>query len=360
VSARVLALNTGSSSVKLALFDDGTEVARQKFELPLADAVQALRDFAQTPPTSVVHRVVHGGTRSAPALIDDALVVELERLSPLSPNHNPVALSFIASARTAWPGVPQVAVFDTSFFADLPTSSSTYALPSSLRERYGLRRYGFHGLAHESMWRAYRALGRPEASRIVTFQLGSGCSAAAIQSGKPLDTSMGFTPLEGLVMRTRAGDLDPGLVLFLVRKLGLEAVEQLLAKDAGLRGLSGMSGDTRELLEAESAGGAEALHVFVHRARKYLGAYLAVLQGADAVVFGGGIAEHSAEIRARIVHGFEWCGLLPDAHQNASPNGDMASFHRADSKVELWVARVDEERLMLEQGAQAAHVPCTV
>lgn len=345
--------------MKLALFDDGTEVARQKFELPLADAVQALRRFAQAPPSSVVHRVVHGGSRSEPALIDDALVLELEQLSPLSPNHNPVALSFIVSARSAWPGVPHVAVFDTAFFADLPASSSTYALPSSLRERYGLRRYGFHGLAHESMWRGYRALGRPEAARIITFQLGSGCSAAAIQGGKPVDTSMGFTPLEGLVMGTRAGDLDPGLVLFLVRELGLEAVEQLLAEDSGLRGLSGMSGGTRELLEAESAGASEALDVFVHRARKYLGAYLAVLQGADAVVFGGGIAEHSAEIRARIVRGFEWCGLLPDAHQNASANGDMAAFHRADSSVELWVTRVDEERLMLEQGAEATQVPCT-
>ena len=349
MTSTVLTVNTGSSSVKLALFEDGRVTKRARLDLPARDVSALLGEFSSARPDTVVHRVVHGGAHSSPALVDDALVGELERLSPLAPNHNPVALSWIAGSRQAWPDVPNVAVFDTSFFAGLPDAAATYALPRAFREKREIRRYGFHGLAHESMWRAYRALGRPESSRIVTLQLGSGCSAAAIAGGRALDTSMGFTPLEGLVMGTRAGDLDPGLVLFLVRDWGLEAVEHALSKESGLRGLSGQSGDVRELDERGGAAAELALDVFVHRARKYVGAYLAVLEGADAIVLGGGIAEHSAALRARVLSGFEYCGARLDADVNARASGEMARLHAAESRVELYLARVDEERILLER-----------
>lgn len=353
MSATMLTVNTGSSSVKLALFEAGTLTKSARLDLPARDVSALLAAFCRGRPDTVVHRVVHGGAYSAPALVDDALVQELERWSSLAPNHNPVALTWIAGSREAWPDVPNVAVFDTSFFAGLPDAAATYALPRAFREKREVRRYGFHGLAHESMWRAYRALGRPESSRIVTLQLGSGCSAAAIAGGRPLDTSMGFTPLEGLVMGTRAGDLDPGLVLFLVRDWGLEAVEHALSKESGLRGLSGQSGDVREL-----DGGPEAvlaLDVFVHRARKYVGAYLAVLEGADAIVLGGGIAEHSPALRARVLSGFEYCGVRLDADVNARASGDMVRLHSPESRVELYLARVDEERILWERARGVLH-----
>jgi acetate kinase len=352
---RLLAINTGSSSVKLAVFGAGTEeLARKKLgsgEEPRA----ALEEFVQgESPVAVVHRVVHGGRRSAPAPVDDALIHELEGLIPLAPNHNPKAIEWIKAARDVWPDTPAFAVFDTAFFANLPAAAAMYALPRELSRDHGIRRFGFHGLAHESMWRAYQKLGRSAQSRVVTLQLGSGCSAAAIRGGAPLDTSMGFTPLEGLVMATRSGDVDPGLVLWLLRDRGVapDELERMLAEQSGLLGLGGEGGELSALLASKREDAILAVDVFVERARKYLGAYLAVLHGADAIVFGGGIGQHLPEIRRRILQGFDWAGVVLDDKANQRATGETAPLHAAASRTEIWTVAVDEESLLAEAGRQ--------
>jgi acetate kinase len=349
---RILAINTGSSSVKLGLFGPGAEVRRETLRAAQPPHV-ALAAFARSEtPDAIVHRVVHGGARSAPRAIDGELIREIEGLIPLAPNHNPKALEWLRAAGEIWPSVPALAMFDTAFFADLPAAAATYALPTELLRRHGIRRYGFHGLAHESMWRTYRELGHSEHSKVVTLQLGSGCSAAAIRGGRPLDTSMGFTPLEGLVMATRSGDIDPGLVLWLLRENAItpDELERLLTQQSGLLGLGGEQGDLRGLLASEREDAQVAVDVFVFRIRKYLGAYLGVLEGADAILLGGGIGEHLPEIRRRIFAGFEWAGIVLDHEANARATTGTAPLHASSSKVEIWTLSVDEESLLAEAG----------
>jgi acetate kinase len=306
---------------------------------------------------AVGHRVVHGGSRFvAPAVIDRGALARLEALSELAPLHNPAAVAGIRAAREALgAAVPMVAVFDTAFHAALPPRASHYALPDDLVERHGIRRFGFHGIAHAAMLRQYAVMaGRPAASaRLVTFHLGNGCSAAAIRDGRSIDTSMGFTPLEGLVMGTRSGDLDPGIIGFLAQRerVGAAEVEQWLNARSGLLGLSGLSGDMRDLLdaEAENERAALALDVFCYRARKYLGAYLAALEGAEAVVFGGGIGEHAPAIRARICAGMEWCGLRLDPARNEALVGGSGCISVEEVGMGAYVVSVDEAVLIAEE-----------
>ncbi|MFL5732177.1 MAG: acetate/propionate family kinase [Chloroflexia bacterium] len=309
---------------------------------------------------AVGHRVVHGGDRFVtPTLVDDSVLDVLEGLSELAPLHNPAAVKGIRGAREVLgPGVPMVAVFDTAFHSTLPPFAANYALPRELAERHKIRRYGFHGIAHEYMLLRYAELAgveRGEAT-IITLQLGKGCSAAAIREGRSVDTSMGFTPLEGLVMGTRSGDLDPGVMAYLAREEGVEAgeVEHWLNERSGLLGLSGLSSDMRDLLAAaerdERAG--LAVEVFCYRARKYIGAYLAALGGAQAVVFGGGIGEHSPDIRARICGGMEWCGLRLDPSANANATGAEAMISAHDSPVKAYVILVDESALIARYTAE--------
>jgi acetate kinase len=301
----VLVVNAGSSSVRLTSFRSQN---RQDLHLE-QEAVpeQALAQLGK--PDLCAHRVVHGGEKlTAPTRIDAAVEDEIARLAPLAPLHNPAALHWIKVAREVF-GVPQVAVFDTAFFAQLPAAAATYALPRELCAQWGIRRFGFHGLAHQAMWRAWCKL-RPElpdGGRVITLQLGSGCSAAAIDRGRPLDTSMGFSPLEGLMMATRAGDLDPGLLLQLGAQMNLEPI---LNHQSGLAGLAGHGGDMRAILAANDDASRLAIDVYCHRVRKYIGAYLAVLGGADGIVFGGGVGEHASLIRERITSGFDWAGKL--------------------------------------------------
>ena len=248
---------------------------------------------------AVGHRVVHGGVKfSAPTLLTPEALAELETLNALAPLHNPPALAGIRAARAVFgPDVPMVAVFDTTFHRTLPEHASTYALPHELARRHGLRRYGFHGLAHESMLRRYSELAGVPMSQanLITVQLGGGCSVAAIREGRSVDTSMGFTPLEGLMMATRAGDLDPGVLTTLLRheNLSPSALEDLLNRHCGLLGVSGRSADMRELLAVASddARAALAVEMFCYRVSKYVGAFLAALGGAQAIVFGGGTGE---------------------------------------------------------------------
>ena len=306
---------------------------------------------------AVGHRVVHGGEQfREPVVIDDDVMAAIDRVAELAPLHNPGSIAGIKGARTAMGShIPMVAVFDTAFHRSIPDRASTYAIDLDLARKHGIRRYGFHGIAHASLAGiCAKAVNRPLAQlRLITLQLGNGCSATAIDQGRSVDTSMGFTPLEGLVMGTRSGDLDPAVVGHLVRREGLsvDEVERLLNERSGLLGLSGLSGDMRELLNAAEgkpdSRAALALDIFCYRVRKYIGSYLAVLGGADALVFGGGIGERSAVIRARICDGMDWCGLRLDPLRNQAAvgvvPGNAMKISEEGAPLACYVAGVDEE-----------------
>ncbi|MGQ0713537.1 MAG: acetate/propionate family kinase [Gemmatimonadaceae bacterium] len=306
---------------------------------------------------AVGHRVVHGGEHFARSQrVDDQVLAILEDLVDLAPLHNPHNVAGMrAASRVFGPGVPQVAVFDTAFHSTLPETAFLYGLPYQLYRRYKVRRYGFHGTSHRYVAHRYRQLtGRDrERSQLITLHLGNGASACAIRGGDSVDTSMGFTPLEGLVMGTRSGDLDPAILDFIAAKegLSLSQVEVMLNKQSGLLGLSGLTADMRELLgeiaEHDDRRARLAVDVFCYRVRKYIGAYLAVLGGAHAIVFAGGIGENAVEIRARICDGLEWLGIAIDADANASlTQGREGRFDAPGSRVELWVIPTDEELLI--------------
>lgn len=299
---------------------------------------------------AIGHRVVHGGARlREPVFIDDDVISAIEAASELAPLHNRPSVTAISAARLRFgPEMPMVATFDTAFFAWLPDVAALYALPRQVSDRLGIRRYGFHGLAHRYMVERYGAL-RPEVHepRLITLQLGNGCSVAASTGGRAVDTSMGFTPLEGLIMGTRSGDIDPSLPLLLAAKEGLSPkdVDSLLNNDSGLLGISGRSSDMRDLLEAAKSGDAAsdlAVRAFCYRARKYVGAYLAALGGGDAVLFGGGIGEHLPEIREHICEGLEWAGLKIATQLNVQAVGVEASIASPESTLEAYVIPVQE------------------
>ncbi|MCA1805164.1 MAG: acetate/propionate family kinase [Xanthomonadaceae bacterium] len=359
----ILTINAGSSSLRLAAFEAGPDGLHRTAAIHHArdgagprDLLQRfLHDHKLPAPERVVHRVVHGGDAFVtPCRIDAAVEDGIDRLAPLAPLHNPAALELIRISRELFgETVFQVAVFDTAFFHELPDLAAGYALPGELAARYGLRRYGFHGLAHQALWQSWRERQSPapQGARIISLQLGSGCSISAIRDGRPLDTSMGFTPLEGLVMATRSGDLDPGLLLYLQRHAGLDArqLEEILNHRSGLLGLSGSSGDMRELLASDSPGARQAIGLYCYRAAKYIGAYLAVLGGAQAIVFGGGVGEHAPLIRARILENLRWAGIHLDPAANEATIGQPACISASTSPVSIWVLPVDEASLMAEQ-----------
>lgn len=306
---------------------------------------------------AVGHRVVHGGEAfRASARIDDQVMRALEDTIHLAPLHNPFNVRGIrAVSEVLGPGVPQVAVFDTAFHASLPEHAYLYAIPYSLYRRYGLRRYGFHGTSHRYVaWRYRKLIGIPKESvRIVTLHLGNGCSACAIDGGRSVDTSMGFTPLEGLVMGTRSGDVDPAILDFVAAKEGmsLREVEGLLNRQSGLLGISGLTHDMRDLLaevrEHDDRRARLAIDVFCYRARKYVGGYLAALGGADAVVFTGGIGENAPEIRRRVLEGLDWFGLDVDEDANARMRGgETGPITTQASRLAAWVIPTDEELLI--------------
>jgi acetate kinase len=299
------------------------------------------------------HRVVHGGDEFfAPLRITPSVVDTLESLAELAPLHNPPSLGVIDAVARALPGVPMVAAFDTAWFRDLPDYVSAYAIPQSWAADHAIRRYGFHGIAHEYMYRRLDEIGQPAPSRIVTLQLGQGCSATALRDGRPVETSMGFTPLEGLVMGTRPGDLDAGVLLHRARRgFSWQAIERELNRSAGLLGLSGVSGDMRDLVELEAeqhAGATLAVAAFCHRVRKYVGAYAAVLGGLDALAFGGGIGENTPIVRERICRGLEWLGLELDSQANAAWGGAERRISTSSSSIDVRVIEVNEERLIAE------------
>lgn len=364
----LLTVNTGSSSVRLALYEGGTNSLRPcgeaRHDAGAADAAvqlqQFLREHASERPALVAHRVVHGGADlTAATRIDPGVESAIERCSVLAPLHNPAALAWIRLCREVLgDDTPQVAVFDTAFYADLPAVAATYALPRQLAERHRLRRYGFHGIAHQALWSRWREL-QPDVAdggRVISFQLGAGCSVTAIRNGQPRDTSMGFSPLEGLVMATRCGDVDPGLLLHLQRTEAMtpQHLESLLNEQSGLLGVSAVSADMQRLLETDDPRARLAVDLFCYRARKYLGAYLAVLGGADAVIFGGGIGEGAPSVRAAVLDGLGWAGIQVDPHANAVAVGREARISSTRSSAQVWVIPVDEARVLARQALAVA------
>lgn len=332
---RVLVLNAGSSSLKYSLIDTGGAEERVGGVVErVADHAEAVRQALAALPEGRVdaigHRVVHGGERFvAPTRIDNQTLQVLDTLSALAPLHNPPALAGIRAAQAELPGVPNVAVFDTAFHATLPPHAYHYALPHGLYAEHGVRRYGFHGTSHAYVARrAAEVLERDLATlRLITLHLGNGASACAVLHGESVDTSMGFTPLEGLVMGTRSGDLDPAVALWLAGREGVERASTVLNQQSGVLGLSGVSHDLRDLHKARKEGDERAqlaLDVMVYRIRKQVGAYAAVLGGLDALVFTGGVGEHDAWVRAQVVNGLAFLGLHLDAAANTAHAGQIS------------------------------------
>nr|WP_246325101.1 acetate/propionate family kinase [Petropleomorpha daqingensis] len=330
----MLVVNAGSSSLKLSVLEDDGRTGAERTLQPWqgADEPAPLADFLAGCGSvdAVGHRVVHGGPRcDGPAVVDEDLVAYLGSISHLAPLHNPRALAGIAATSALLPGVPQVGCFDTTFHATLPPAARTYAVPREWNARWGLRRFGFHGLSHAwAVRRGAELVGRPpESLRIVSCHLGAGASLAAVRNGRSVDTTMGFTPLAGLVMNTRPGTLDPGLLLWLLEQGGLPRTElaDVLEHGAGLKGLSGTSGDLREVLAGRAAGNPDcalAFDVYVHRLVREIAAMTAATGGLDLLVLTGGVGEHAAVLRASAAHGLAHLGVALDDERNQATTGD--------------------------------------
>lgn len=377
----LLILNTGSSTIKFALHsDDGEtrlghglidgvgrvprlilhregEVQEVHPELGQNAGTAALIDWLLTGlsdalgPMEVVaagHRVVHGGREfAAPTEITDEVMLKLRRLCPLAPGHQPYNLAGVETVARHWPGTRQIACFDTAFHQSHPRVAQLYALPRTLSEA-GILRYGFHGLSY-----AYIAGRLPEVlgerlaqGRVIVAHLGSGASLCALQGGKSVDTTMGFTALDGLMMGTRCGEIDPGVLLHLMREHGMDAdaLERLLGRESGLLGVSGISPDMRDLLASRAPEAAEAVALFVHMVLRQIGALTATLGGLDALVFTAGIGEHAPEVRARVMDGLGWLGLVPDAAANQAQDTVISA---PESRVVIAVIPTDEEAVIL-------------
>jgi acetate kinase len=357
----VLTVNSGSTSVKWAAYEvtapgHRVRLGGENSSADEAGSRSALTTFIKKlprRPDAVAHRVVHGGTRfTLPVLVDASVLAQIRELSDLAPLHNPKALRWIEAAQEACGlDVPQVAAFDTAFFAGMPRVAAEYALSAAVGVAQGVRRYGFHGLAHESMSDRWQKLqpGLQGGGRLITLQLGGGCSVAAILAGQPLDTSMGFSPLEGLVMATRAGDIDAAVVPYLQRRLGKTSDEiiALLNEHAGLAGISGSSTDLETLLASAAPQSQFAVELYCYRARKYLGAYMTVLGGCDGIVFGGGVGEHVPAVRARILSGMRWAGIELDAEANEMARGKELRISAANSRIAVHVLAADEEQRLV-------------
>ena len=406
----ILVLNVGSSSLKFQLIDTeearfadtsdrrlargqieriggeavwsfrGCEGPARKGTAPLRDhraAVEYLLAWLVGPESpcplgslaeigAVGHRIVHGGERFVHSVrIDEQVLAGIEETIDLAPLHNPANLKGVQAVRAVLgPGVPQVAVFDTAFHHSMPERAFLYAIPYSLYRRHRVRRYGFHGTSHRYVsyrWRQLTGVPREE-QKIITLHLGNGCSACAISGGESVDTSMGFTPLEGLVMGTRSGDVDPAVLDYIGQKegLSLHEAELLLNKQSGLLGISGLTNDMRELLaEAEEHDDRRAwlaIELFAYRARKYIGAYMAALGGADAVCFAGGIGENAPAIRAMICDGLGYAGVrIDEAANHAAVGGAEARISPEGASPSVWVIPTDEELLIARDTWRVVH-----
>jgi acetate kinase len=331
---RILVVNAGSSTLKLAVLDDGDLVVGSSTIDPWAgaDDTDSIKDFldANKPVDAVGHRIVHGGARfGEPVRLTPAVEAALEGLIDLAPLHQPRALAGITAVGSALPGVPMIGCFDTAFHRSMPAAAATYALPSSWQERFGLRRFGFHGLSHAYAARRAAQLVRGKVSdlRIVTCHLGAGASLCAVSGGISVDTTMGFTPLEGVVMATRSGSVDPGLLLWLLQAggIGVDDLAQTLEHSSGLAGMTSTSGDMREVQAAADAGQPAALlaiDVYVHRLRAAIASMAATMNGIDVLAFTGGVGEHHPRLRDAAASGLGFLGVGIDRHANAETTAD--------------------------------------
>ncbi|NEW48174.1 acetate kinase [Nocardia cyriacigeorgica] len=381
---RVLVINSGSSSIKYQLLDpdsgvitasglverigeddgriehtvDGQTVEHRG---PIADHTAGLRlafrmfadsghDLTDEAMTAVGHRVVHGGeVFYRPTLLDDHAIATISELSALAPLHNPANVMGIEAVRELLPGTPQVAVFDTAFFHDVPDAARTYAIDAKVAAAHGIRRYGFHGTSHEYVsGQAAKLLGRaPDEVSQIVFHLGNGASASAIRDGAPVDTTMGLTPLEGLVMGTRTGDLDPGIILHLMRSanMDIDRIDQLLNRNSGLKGLSGVNDfrELRRLIDGGDRAAQLAYDVYIHRLRRYLGAYLIELGGVDAITFTAGVGENSPDVRADALADLEKFGIAVDPERNTAKDRSARFISPPDAEVAVLVVPTNEE-----------------
>jgi acetate kinase len=352
---RVLVVNAGSSTVKLSLIgDDHETLAARELSAPRSQVdtaeLRAALDEGLGEADVIGHRIVHGGERfHEAALISGEVERELRELTDLAPLHQPKSLAALDAVTTALPEIPSVACFDTAFHADMPAAAATYAVPAAWRERWGLRRYGFHGLSHGWVARRAPALASGPARRIVNCHLGAGGSLCAISDGRSIDTTMGFTPLEGLVMATRSGSVDPGLIVWLLQhdRLTLDEVAIGLEQSAGLCGLAGQpGGDIRDVQRAAAAGDPAAqvaIDVYVHRLRREIAAMAAAMNGIDAIVFTGGIGEHNPAVRAAAAGGLGFLGVKVDPDRNHATTDAIISVPDAATVGLVVTAREDLE-----------------
>lgn len=388
---KILVLNCGSSSIKYALYnmDDksvmtsggaervGLEGAFVKVKLPGGEKKQIMHDIPEhtegvkfifsllTDPEigvikdlkeidAVGHRMVHGGEKfNKSVLLTEEVLNTFEECSDLAPLHNPANLKGVRAVQELMPGLPQVGVFDTAFHQTMPDYAYMYAIPYELYEKYGIRRYGFHGTSHRYVsHRVCDFLGvKPEEQRIITCHIGNGGSVAAVKFGKCMDTSMGLTPLEGVMMGTRSGDIDGGAVSFIEKKLGLDAdgISNLLNKKSGVYGITGISSDMREIEAAEKAGNPKAIlaqNMYNYRIKKYIGAYAAAMGGVDIIVFTAGVGENQTGMRAGACEGLEWMGVKLDKETNEKVRGEEAVISAPDSRVKVVVIPTDEELMI--------------
>lgn len=365
----ILVINCGSSTVKYQLFNTTNEKCLLKNTIELnqrIDIHQALENIThqcrEYELQAIGHRVAHGADIRHAQIIDDSLTQHIENCIPLAPLHNPYNLVGIKTAQQLWPKLPQVAVFDTAFHSSLPRRAYTYAIPQDIAEQYKIRRYGFHGTSHHYVAKRTADFLQQDlhSLRIISLHLGNGASACAIEFGHSTETSMGMTPLEGLVMGTRTGDIDAGILFTLAMQsgMGIDKLNELFNQQSGLKGISGISHDMR-ILEDEAAKGSDkarlAINIFVHRIRKYIGAYAAIMGGVDAIILTGGIGENSASIRQRLLQRLDFLGLVlnDDSNLDANVNGDydVAAIHANHSRVKVLVVKTNEELKIARQTA---------
>lgn len=390
---KILILNSGSSSIKFQVLNMpgetricqgmaeriGTGAARLTFQIGEDDfqqdlgdadhgiALEAIAKILQGPGgvlssgsdalAAVGHRVVHGGTRfSSTTLVTGEVKDAISELSHLAPLHNPHNLNGIEVAARLFPDIPQVAVFDTAFHGSIPAKARKYAIPNQLFNEKGVQVYGFHGTSHKFVSRELRQHLPPDGGRLISLHLGNGCSITAIHQGKSVDHSLGFTPSNGLIMGSRSGDIDHGIIFYLVETLGysLKEVERLLNTESGLLGLTGKS-DMRDIEKAAAQGDTScqlALEMSAYRIQKYIGSYYVVLNGLDALVFTAGIGEHSQGMRERVCKGLESLGIRLDPEKNQQPGSGMRAIHAANSEVAIWIVPTDEELEIARQTFQ--------
>ncbi len=354
----LLVINCGSTSIKLDVVDIATpgaeSIYHQSVQDIAADPAESLRAIEAKLTQNielVAHRIVHGGDLKDTCYIDDAVISNIEQCSSFAPLHNPLALNWLKAAESLFP-VKHIAVFDTQFFADIPQVARIYSLPQDLLNEHHIYRYGFHGLAHRSMWEQWceKYTHLSQGGRVITIQLGGGCSICCIEDGKVMDMSMGFSPLEGLMMGTRPGDMDSGVLLHLLKTgYSLDELENMLNKEAGLQGVSGSSAHIPDLLKSDEPDARLAIDLYCYRVRKYIGAYMAVLNGCDGIIFSGGVGEHEPLVRSRVLNNMEELGIHIDSQKNSGTCGSGGNISSDRSRVLIEVVCANELEVIVQE-----------